>query len=110
MNIKDYIETLIIDGLTKDAIIEKLKLKGFSDIEIATETALLPTIPSLAYENNFVQNGKSTLKTLMPTMGFTLLSGGLIWNFITGFHSNGLPYFCIFIGLFMVVASSINKR
>lgn len=110
MHIKAYIETLIIDGHNKAAIITMLKLKGYSNTEIEAETALLPTIPSLGFEQNFIKKSGKTPFSLYTLLGLLFILAGVIWNIITGFHSSGLPFFCIFVGAFMVVVGNVSNK
>ena len=82
MHIKAYIETLIIDGHNKAAIITMLKLKGYSNTEIEAETALLPTIPSLGFEQNFIKkSGKTPFFYKIIGSAFYTSRGYLEYNY-----------------------------
>lgn len=56
MILKDTLNKYINEGLSKDQIINKLKIDGFDTKEIEAATIDLPTIPSLVLHNNETGN------------------------------------------------------
>jgi hypothetical protein len=109
-NINDIVYGLVLEGLSKNEIIEALQQKNYTNKQIEKATEFLPTIPLLEFELYNTKLNKSKRLKIVFAIGIVL--------FITGFAIcvynkgviNSLSGTLIFVGLFCSIAGTSKVK